>query len=65
MAKIGVPVRTARAMASDGRLDTTVASAVGAQVQLGEERVVAHLGDDDLLELGAERGEQVDASGRG
>ena len=51
MASIGASQRTARAMASDGRLDITVRLAVGAaQVQLGVVGVVAHLGDDDLLE---------------
>ena len=39
----------------------TVSVAVGAaQVQLGEVRVVAHLGDDDLLEGDAELGERLD-----
>ena len=51
MANSGASQRTASAMASDGRLDSTVSVPLGAaQVQLGEVRVVAHLGDDDLLE---------------
>ena len=46
-AKIGVPMRAARAMASDGRLETLWLLPLRGQLDLGEERAVAQLGDHD------------------
>ena len=46
-------------MASDGRLDTTWVWPFDAQVELGVERAVAQLGDDDPIEADAEAVEHV------
>ena len=52
-------MRTARAMASDGRLDTVRVARRRCEVQLGVERVLAQLGDHDPVEGDAELVEHV------
>ena len=46
-----MPVRQATAIASDGRHETTDSVPL-TQVQLGVERVIADLGDDNFVEGG-------------
>ena len=58
-AKIGAPVRTARASASDGRESTSSSRPFCRQGDRGEERVVAQLGDRDLRALDVELAEHV------